>query len=232
MNSDQMSAMDVRGARRFRASLESVRGSVASVVSVDAGRGVRDWKTGWAWRLALVLLLVLVVLPGRGGEALPADDALQARIDEKRQVIQAWAQEPVVVGYVRAHNAAGGGSKTGITQEKWKTLSVLDPLVRSFTRNPAASLLRERKTEVISEAFISGADGTKAAFLSKPSNWNHQGKPKHELPMAGKSWQGLVEMDESTGLRQVQISVPVLDGGVPIGSLVVGLKVTKLGHVP
>ena len=40
--------------------------------------------------------------------------------------------------------------------------------------------------------------------------------------------QGEVEVDESTGLQQVQIAVPVLDGGKPIGSLVVGLSLTKM----
>jgi hypothetical protein len=47
--------------------------------------------------------------------------------------------------------------------------------------------------------------------------------------MSGKTWQGAVEIDESSGLQQVQVAVPVVDGGQPIGSLVVGLSVGKLG---
>jgi len=47
--------------------------------------------------------------------------------------------------------------------------------------------------------------------------------------MTGKTWQGQPEVDESTGLQQVQVAVPILDGGKPIGSLVVGLSLTKLG---
>jgi hypothetical protein len=46
--------------------------------------------------------------------------------------------------------------------------------------------------------------------------------------MSGKSWQGKVEVDESTGLQQVQVAVPVLDNGQAIGSLVVGLSLSKL----
>jgi hypothetical protein len=80
----------------------------------------------------------------------------------------------------------------------------------------------------VSEAFVSGADGGKVAFLGKTSNWSHKGKPKHDQPMSGKTWQGQVEVDESSGLQQVQVAVPVLDGGKPIGSLVVGLSVGKL----
>jgi len=33
--------------------------------------------------------------------------------------------------------------------------------------------------------------------------------------MTGKNWQGPIEIDESSGQRQLQISVPVLDGGKP-----------------
>ena len=46
--------------------------------------------------------------------------------------------------------------------------------------------------------------------------------------MAGKTWQGPIEVDESTGLQQIQVAVPVLDSGKPIGSLVIGLSLAKL----
>jgi hypothetical protein len=68
----------------------------------------------------------------------------------------------------------------------------------------------------------------KVAFLSKTTSWSHKGKAKHDVPMAGKTWQGTIEVDKSTGQQQIQIAVPVLDGGKPIGSLVVGLAVAKL----
>lgn len=47
-------------------------------------------------------------------------------------------------------------------------------------------------------------------------------------PMSGKPWQGDVEVDESSGLQQLQMAVPVLDAGKPIGSLVVGSSIGKL----
>jgi hypothetical protein len=46
--------------------------------------------------------------------------------------------------------------------------------------------------------------------------------------MAGKTWQGVVEVDESSGQRAIQIAMPVLDGDKPIGSLVAGFNITKL----
>ncbi|MGA4644398.1 hypothetical protein [Limisphaera sp. 4302-co] len=154
---------------------------------------------------------------------------IQAKIDAKIKQIQTWAADEVIVQAVREHNANPSPEAKAMTQEKWKTLPVLDPFVRSFTKHAATERLKAKKDDTVTEAFISGADGTKVAFLSKPSNWSHKGKDKHEVPMSGKTWQGEPEVDESTGLQQVQVAVPVLDGGKPIGSLVVGLSLNKLG---
>ena len=156
------------------------------------------------------------------------DPAIQAKVDAQMTAIQAWANDPVLVKAVKEHNAALPPDQAAMTQEKWKTLTVLDPFVRGFNKNEAGQFLKSKKTEVISEAFLSGADGLKVAFLAKTTNWSHKGKPKHDEPMSGKTWQGPVEVDESTGLQQLQIAVPVIEGGKPAGSLVVGLSVSKL----
>lgn len=157
------------------------------------------------------------------------DPAVQAKLDGMAKEIQSWAADPVLVQAVQAHNANPPADHVGVTQDRWKALTVLDPFVRSFSQNDAGQNLKRRKTEVVTEAFLSDAEGRKVAFLTKPSNWCHQGKPKHDVPMTGKVWQGAVEVDESTGLQQVQVAVPVLADGKPIGSLVVGLSLAKLG---
>jgi hypothetical protein len=46
--------------------------------------------------------------------------------------------------------------------------------------------------------------------------------------MTGKIWFGPKQVDPSTGLEAIQVGVPVLDNGTPIGSLVVDLTVSKL----
>ncbi|HLP78580.1 MAG TPA: hypothetical protein VK327_16870 [Candidatus Paceibacterota bacterium] len=156
------------------------------------------------------------------------DAAVQAKVDAQIKAIQAWASDPVLVKAVKAHNESLPADQAAMSQEKWKGLSVLDPVVRSFSKNEAGEFLKAKKTAAVSEMFLSGADGLKVAFLSKPSNWSHKGKAKHDVPMTGKTWQGTVEVDESTGQQQIQIAVPVLDGDKPIGSLIVGLSISKL----
>jgi len=173
----------------------------------------------------LALLSLLAVFACQAQEI---DAALQAKLDGKVKIVQAWAADPVLVSAVKAHNAGLSAEAAAMTQEKWKATSVMNPFIRAMTKNAAAEFLKSKKTKSTSEAFLSGADGTKVAFLAKTTNWSHQGKAKHDVPMTGKTWQGPIEIDESTGQQQVQIAVPVLDGDKPIGSLVVGFSITKL----
>jgi hypothetical protein len=156
------------------------------------------------------------------------DAALQAKLTAKIALVQTWAADATLVKAVKAQNEHPAAEVAAMTQEKWKAAVVLDPFVRAFTKNEAAAVLKTKKAADVSEAFLSAADGTKVAFLNKPTNWSHHGKPKHDVPMSGQTWQGPVEVDDSSGVRQVQISVPVLDGGKAIGSLVVGINLTEL----
>ena len=177
------------------------------------------------------LLLLIVGLLGAvrvAAEGLSAP--IQAKIDEHYKALVSWAADPVVVEAVKAHNASVPAEQAALNQDKWRALTVLDPLVRSFAKNPVGQFLKTKKDDFVTEAFVSDAAGLKVGFIAKTTNWCHKGKPKHDVPMTGKTWQGPVEVDESSGQQQMQISVPVLDGDKPIGSLVVGLSVTKLSQ--
>ena len=175
----------------------------------------------------------LVAVAAAGCLAVPVaagneDPALQAKLDARIRIIKTWAADPAVVAAVKAVNASVPAEYAAMTEEKWAGLSVLEPSVRGFTRNDAANLLKANKGVEVSEAFVSAANGMKVAFLSKTTSWIHKGKPKHDVPMAGRVWQGEIETDKSTGVQQIQVAVPVLDGGKPIGSLVVGFAISKL----
>ena len=117
-----------------------------------------------------------------------------------------------------------------MSNEKWRDASVLDPFVRAIAKTPLSEYLKGRKTadDTIAKIFVSGADGMKVGFDAKTEHWTHKGIPKHEVPMSGGTWIGPVKLDDSTGMQLIQVGLPVLDGGKPIGSIVVGLRVDKL----
>jgi hypothetical protein len=171
--------------------------------------------------------LSAVFLAGIGsGQSMSPE--IKAKVEAKIRQVQGWSTDPVIVAAVKAHNSGLSAEEKAMTNEKWAQATVLDPFVRSFTRNPLGTYLKSKKDDQISECFISGADGTKVAFLSKTTNWSHADKDKHKVPMSGRLYIGPVALDESTGLQQVQIGLPILDGGKPIGSIVIGLALSKL----
>lgn len=154
----------------------------------------------------------------------------QDKIDAQIALIKTWAADPVIVDAVRAHNAQLSPEELALDQEKWGARPQLDSLIRGYAKNAVGTFLSTKRNGVIAEAFVSDAAGYKVGFINKPTFWCHAGKPKHDVPMSGKTWQGRIEIDTSTGMRQLQISVPVLDAGKPIGSLVVGLSTAVLSE--
>ena len=176
----------------------------------------------------LLALLLSLFATGTLLAADALDPALQAKVDAEIKAIQTLAADPVLVNAVKAQNASLPPDYAAMTQDKWKDLTKLDPFVRSFDKSAAGQFLKNKKSDLVIRAFVSDANGIKVAFTTKTLSWSHKGDPKHEQPMAGKTWQGPLEQDKATGLQQIQVSVPVLDGGTPVGSLVVGLSVAKL----
>jgi len=152
----------------------------------------------------------------------------QHKVDQIVSQAQEWAKAPALVDAVENQNRQLPATHAGMTQEKWESLPDADPFVRGFTTNSAAEFLKQKKTPAITEAFLSDANGCKIAFLSKTTSWCHKGKPKHDVPMSGQNWQGKVEVDRSTGGKQLQISVPVVAGNKPVGSLVIGISIAAL----
>lgn len=176
--------------------------------------------------IAAIMLSSLVIFSPCYGAGLTPEQ--QTNVDAKVKAIQEWSADAKIVAAVKDYNANPAAEAKAMTNDKWKTLTLLDPFVRSLAKNELAEHLKAKKDDAMTEIFVSGADGGKVAFLAKTSSWTHKGKEKHDQPMAGKTWQGAVEVDESTGKQQIQVSVPVLDGATSIGSIVIGLGVAKL----
>ncbi len=179
-------------------------------------------------RQLLSLLLCAFLVGVTDVRAQGLNPAVQTRLDRIRDEAVLWAADPVVVGAVLAQNREIQPELASLTQVAWEGISDKSPFLQKFIGHPAAVLIHAQAGNRISEAFLSDAQGRKVAFLGKPTNWTHQGKPKHEVPMSGKTWQGKIEVDRSAGTKQIQVAVPVLSDGVPVGSLVIGVPVSTL----
>lgn len=176
-----------------------------------------------------VLSVVAMLVASLAWAAFEITPAVQKELDHSIEVVKGWAAEPAVVSAVAAQNQKG--PITGMDNAKWKAVRRSDELIKGFQNNDAANLLKQKVDEsqgLYSEAFLSASQGEKAAFLDKTSAYIHKGQPKFDTPFtSGKPWQGQPEFDESSQTYQIQIAVPVLADGKPIGVLVVGVNLTR-----
>lgn len=174
--------------------------------------------------------LLLVGMATMAWAAFEVTPAIQKELNRHIEVAKGWAASPVVVKAVLAQNAKG--PIAGMDNAKWKTVRRSDELIKGFQRNEAGRFLAQKvaqSNELYSEAFLSAAQGEKVAFFEKTTSYIHRGAPKFDVPFtAGKAWQGKPEFDESSQTHQIQVSVPVLSDGKPVGVLVVGVNLSKI----
>ncbi len=182
------------------------------------------------WIKGTVGLAVVGLMATLAWAAFEVTPAIQKELDRHIEVVKGWAASPVVVKAVLAQNQKG--SIAGMDNPKWKTVRRNDDLVKGFQTNEAGRFLTQKikdSNETYSEAFLNAAQGEKVAFFEKTTSYIHKGAPKFDVPFStGKPWQGKPEFDESSQTHQIQVSVPVVSEGKPVGALVVGVNLSKL----
>ena len=181
-------------------------------------------------RIGYFAALAILLGAAAAQAAFEITPAIQAELDRQKRIVAGWAADPVIVKAVVEQNARG--PLPGMDNAKWKVLRRSDPIVRVFQSNAAGQFLRakmEASRGMITEAFLSAAQGEKVAFAEKTTSYIHKGVAKFDVPFTTRgAWQGRPEFDESAQTYQIQISVPVLADGAPVGALVVGVSLTQL----
>lgn len=144
--------------------------------------------------------------------------------------IKEWAATPLLIEAVRAQNL----KDTSLEEIKRIDAEWLggksDDLATTLLTNPAGRFLHERlrKNELLyTEAFLCDNKGAVVGEHPKTSDYWQGDEDKFIQSYnngEGRDYIGAVKFDESTRTYSVQVSVPVLDDGMTIGVLVVGLK--------
>lgn len=175
-----------------------------------------------------VLLPSIILFFGLTANAqVPSD--IQAGISKVTPELLKFTTNKLITSEVNKANTSPPVELSSMTNEKWKNLSILSPEAKLITKGELSQFLVKNRPAFVSEIFVSAKNGTKVGFLTKPTSWSHLGTSKHDQPMQGKDWTGEVELDESTGINQIQVAFPVLDENrKPIGSIVFGLDVSKI----
>src|SRR4051812_10543513 len=103
-------------------------------------------------KLCLSLLLSSLFLTSAFAEDLSAEQS--AALLKQVEIVKQMAADPKIVENVKSTNATPFADYKDMSQDAWKALSVLDPKVRFFSKTPAAEVLKAKKNDMITEAFV------------------------------------------------------------------------------
>lgn len=152
-----------------------------------------------------------------------------------------WLQSPLLIAAVNAQNmqtASYDAAKIAELDQLWMAqVGMADvPMVSAVLDNPAAEFLRTRiaaANGTITELFVMDARGLNVAAAAPTSDYWQGDEAKYTetyLKGAGAVHYGDVELDQSTGQVQAQVSVPLVDPATSqvIGALTVGINLNAL----
>lgn len=144
--------------------------------------------------------------------------ALQPKIDKYKKQLVEWAATPAIVAAVRDANSKGAG---GMTNAKWNDLDEKDPAVVATMSGPvAAMVIKWEQDKNINKLFVRDQKGNVVVGTAKTLLFNAASRPSVSNALKGSVWhENAVKPDPTTQVKGVQVSAPVLDGGVVIGVL-------------
>ncbi|MBZ0091929.1 MAG: PDC sensor domain-containing protein [Sulfuricellaceae bacterium] len=166
--------------------------------------------------MAFLALLGSSALFAAVAQADPIPPGMQAKVEHYKQKLAEWAANPVIIAAVKEANAKGpGGMDNGV----WNDLNDNDPKVKALQTSAAGKQLSKWEADKnISKLYVRDDKGNLAASSNKPLLFNNFTRPQFTNPFKGKAWSANeMKPDPTTQVMSVQIAVPVMDGGKPIG---------------
>jgi len=181
-----------------------------------------------ARRFASCLLassLILIMTDARA-EDTPA--AVTALIP----VIKKWGEDPVLVAAVKEQNAKGMTLDQIQKRDKeWMATTGMDDQMKAMMKNAAAQELDklEATKPYFFESILMDNQGANVAMTNKTSDYwqGDETKFTNAFKVGGVDI-GKSKFDDSAKAYLIQVSVPVLEGGKPIGALCVGINLDEL----
>ncbi|MCK6373629.1 MAG: cache domain-containing protein [Zoogloea sp.] len=169
-------------------------------------------------RRALILALVglglgLGAAPARS--ELPAE--LKTRVEAYQKKMIEWAAHPSMVKAVKDANAAS----PVMTNSRWDDLPDTDPAVKATISGPVSDQLKKwEEDKNINKLFLRDGKGQVVAASSRAFLYNAANRPHVAAALKGQAFHAQeIKPDPATQVKSVQVAVPVLDGGKPIGVL-------------
>lgn len=177
-------------------------------------------------KLILASLISSFIAQGVMAEDAPA--AVTALIP----VIKKWGENPILVAAVKEQNAKGATLEQVQKRDKeWMAATGMDDQMKAITKNAGAQELDklEATKPYFFESILMDSLGANVSMTNKTSDYWQGDEPKFTNAFkVGGVDVGKSKFDDSAKAYLIQVSVPVLDGGKPIGALCVGINLDEL----
>ena len=161
-------------------------------------------------------------------------NVLAAKADMVVPELQKWAAHASVVAAVKKHNSTSMPlDEIKKIDKEWIAAKGKVAKANELMANEAAKYLKsqESKKSYLVESILTGNQGENVAITALTSDYWQGDEPKFVKAFhngSGATYISRPKRDKSTNEIISQVSVPVMDGGKAIGTLTVGVIVSKL----
>ncbi len=163
-----------------------------------------------------------------------AEKAPQKVVDLANSTLAALGTDPVIVKAVKDENAKGKTlAQIQAKDKEWKGFAGVADYMKAIMESPCGKHLRtlQNSTGYYSEIFVMDNQGANVCMTDKTSDYWQGDESKFKKSFAGGTGAVFVddvEFDDSSQTYQVQVSVPVKDGGKVIGAITFGVDVDRI----
>lgn len=185
--------------------------------------------------LTLTAALALAPLSVSAAQPYGADHEYSPHLVMYMQnTVTTWIANPTIIDAIKAQNARTEGmSEADILalDTEWRAAAPEDAIISDVTSNAASVYLRQMvdvSGGMVTEVFITDKVGLNVAASVPTSDYWQGDEDKHAMSFgngAGAIHVGDLEVDQSTGAFQSQVSMTIIDPltGDPIGAITLGV---------
>ena len=150
----------------------------------------------------------------------PLTPEIQAKADHYKQKLVEWAKNPAIIAAVKESNSKGG-LVHDMSNAKWEELKDADPVVKGFQTSAAGKFVSAQEDDKgIGKLYARDEKGNLVASSNKPALFNIAVRAPFKNAITGKAFvEAEVKADPTTQKKSVQVSVPIMSDGKPIGVL-------------
>ena len=163
-------------------------------------------------------------------------EEVPAAVQQIVPMLQEWGTHPTLVEAVRQQNAlARPLDEIKRMDVEWMAESGVTSFMEGLLSNEAAQELKrlEQSKPYFTELFLMDNQGANVAMTNKTSDYWQGDEDKFTQSFKGGQGAvhlGEVKFDSSAQVYLVQVSVPVMDAGVAIGAMTIGIDLDRLGQ--